>query len=257
MKILQTLRKPYLAMMLSSLVLFVSCSQYDDAAEKEVYNKSNRILTDDEITEIGINHNLSLTKLFSDNPQNLSDVTKKALELHSEKGLTEEVLNDYFNTIDKMDTQFLVDLIEEHKSSFVNSQLLQQKIIEIENVNSIAKLKAHEESTRNQLEGIDLDLYLVLTTVYQHSLEFWNNHVSQNEELSKRAAAEGPGDWKKADGITASIGFLTYALVVAAISGVGIATGGTGIVPTVSLVASLLGIGFSSALASIYAFIGI
>jgi hypothetical protein len=62
-------------------------------------------------------------------------------------------------------------------------------------------------------------------------------------------------NWKEADRISAVIGFLTLAAAFAAISAVGIATGGAGIIPTVTIVASLLRIGASAALASIYAVI--
>jgi len=61
-----------------------------------------------------------------------------------------------------------------------------------------------------------------------------------------------PG-WVEADGISAAIGFVTIAFAFAAISAVGIPTGGAGIIPTVGIVAGLLEISAQSALASIYA----
>ena len=259
MNLLKTLRKSYFAIYLASLILFVSCSQYDNTSNLESYSKKNRILTDNQILEIGIGHNTNLTELFSNNPQNLNDVTEKTLKIYSEKGLNNKILNDYFSNVDKMNTNFLVDLIDNNKNNFVNSKLLTKKIIEIKGLNSIDLLKEHEKITREQLEGIDLDLYLVLSTVYQYSTEFWNEYIPKHKGLSERLLTKNnlalrtqPG-WVEADGISAAIGFVTIAFAFAAISAVGIATGGAGIIPTVGIVAGLLEISAQSTLASIYA----
>lgn len=80
MNILKISRKPYLSIILASLLLFVSCNQYDNGINEEVrYNKENRILSDSEVIKIGENHNTSLSELFSENPQSLTDVKTKAL----------------------------------------------------------------------------------------------------------------------------------------------------------------------------------
>jgi hypothetical protein len=253
MNILKISRKPYLSIILASLVLFVSCNQYDNGINEEVrYNKENRILSDSEVIKIGENHNTSLSELFSENPQSLTDVKTKALELYTEKGLTNLMLDEYFDNVGKMNTLFLVDLIEKNKVSFVDSELLKSKILEIKEIKEIKLLKEHEQNTRKELKGIDLDLYLVLSTVYQYSTEFWTAHFS-NDLKAKNSSSKLKMDWREADGISAAIGFFTLVVAFAAISAVGVATGGTGIIPTVTIVASLLRIGASSALASIYA----
>jgi hypothetical protein len=256
MNILKSLRKQYFAIFLYSLTLFVSCNQYDDSnVDATEFNKYNRVLNDQKIIEIGQTHNSNLENLFLSNPQNIEELTNTALELYSNKGLERVDLENYFGNVDKMNTGFLVNLIETNNVIFVNSALLSEKVREIKSLPTVDLLKEHEIQTRKELEGVDLDLYLVLSTVYQYSTEFWDSHISQNLNLERSVNSRRACDWREADGISASIGFLTLAAAFAAISAVGIATGGTGVIPTVTIVASLLRIGASSALASIYTFI--
>ena len=255
MNIFKTIRKPYFATFLATLVLFVSCNQYDDnSIDTSEFNKNNRLLSDQEIIEIGESHNSNLNNLFATNPQNLEDLTQTALTLYSSEGLKKVDLENYFGNVDKMNTSFLLNLVDENQDFFVNSELLKNKINEIRRIPSIDLLKEHEKEARKELIGIDLDLYLVLNTVYQYSTEFWNSEIQKNNTLfEKTVNNRSASDWREADGISAAIGFFTLAAAFAAISAVGIATGGTGVIPTVTIVASLLRIGASSALASIYA----
>lgn len=249
MNVLNFLRKPYIAIFLAITFLSSSCTQYQEDLkinfdkEKTHVNKHNRLLTDTEIKQIGINHNLSLKNIFASNPKNAEDVTKMALELHKEEGLKKEDLVAFQNIVHNMNTRTLADLIKGASESFVDSKLLISKLFEIKRIKNVVDLKIHENDTRTQLKGIDLDTYLITSTVYQYSIEFWSKMA-----LSKPAVS----NWQEADGITASIGFLTLAGAFAVISGVGIASGGTGIIPTITIVASLLRIGASAALASIY-----
>lgn len=252
MKTMNFYRKPYLAYLIGFMFLVVSCKQYDDGMNEDnsykmntTFNKEKRMLSDSDIIKIGEEHNSGLKKLLSDNPRSLKDIKTKALNLYSDKGLTKKMLNDYFDKVDRMNTNFLVDLIEKNKDMFVNASLLGSKILEIKNVKSIKFLKEHELKTRNELIGIDLDLYLVLTTVYQHSIKFWSQYFSnQHKNMDV---------WLEADGISASIGFFTMAAVTAALVGFSLATGGAGTIAVASAVGEILGIGLSSALASIYA----
>ena len=120
---------------------------------------------------------------------------------------------------------------------------------EIKDITDLNELRQHENVTRNQLIGVDLDTYLIVSTVYQFSGDFW---ATQNPDIP----VETQSSWREADGISAAIGFFTLAAAFAAISAVGAATGGTGVIPTATIVVSLLRISVSSALASIYSFLG-
>lgn len=255
MNIFKLIRKPHFAAFLASLVLFVSCSQYEnseDLSEQELLTKSRkhdktvRLLTDAEIIQIGESHNTNLELLMSSNPTNLSEAKSRALEIYEKDGLTSEDIDNYFDISDEFNTKYLTSLIEQAKTDFVDSDLLIQKLREIKTITDNNKLKQHEIATRNELKGVDLDTYLIVSTVYQFSGDFWSHH---NPEIP----VETQASWREADGISAAIGFFTLAAAFAAISAVGVATGGTGVIPTVTIVASLLRIGASSALASIYA----
>lgn len=252
---MKSLRKPYISIFLASLILFVSCSQYKSNLEDTTeFNKYNRVLSDNEIAEIGQTHNSNLESLFLSNPRNIEELTKTALELYSNEGLERVDLENYFGNVDKMNTHFLISLIENNHEIFVNTTLLSEKVREINYIQSVDLLKEHELKTRKELEGIDLDLYLVLNTIYQYSTEFWTSYISQNVTQKRIINTREVCNWREADGISASIGFITLAVSFAAISAVGIATGGAGVIPTVVIVASLLRIGAASALASIYTF---
>lgn len=254
MNIFKLIRKPHFASFLAFLVLFVSCSQYDnneDLSEQELLTKSRehdktvRLLTDAEIIQIGESHNTNLELLMSSNPTNLNEAKSRALAIYEKDGLTSGDIDSYFAISDEFNTEYLTSLIEQAKSDFVDSDLLIQKLREIKTITDNNQLRQHEIATRNELQGVDLDTYLVVSTVYQFSGNFWSNH-------SPNMPVEAQADWREADGISAAIGFFTLAAAFAAISAVGVATGGTGVIPTVTIVASLLRIGASSALASIY-----
>lgn len=251
------LRTKTTCLFLAFLMLFASCNQYDDSAPFEnnstdmVYNKSykkgDRLLTDQEIEQIGIDHNFNLDLLFANNPSSVKEVNQRAYSLYKDKGVTEKLLEDYAKDSDSINTDFLIGIIDFSKEDFIDSDLLKTKISEIKIINKVVDLQAHETATRKLLTGIDLDTYLVTSTVYRYSLSYWEQHYPNATESQR-------SNWKEADGIAASIGFLTMAASVAAISTIGIATGGTGVIATIGIIANLLEIGVGAALSSIYTF---
>lgn len=237
-----------IATFFACLIMFVSSAQYQSSTNTKnstkEFNKYERILTDKEIIQLGIDHNDALAMLMAENPKNLTDISNRAMTLYAEKGLNNELLESHLENTEYMNAQFLTNLINENKESFVNSDVLIKKILEADKIEGMKELKKHELETRKILEGVDLDTYLTLSVVSQYSLDFWSNKFPD-------APVKKISDWKRADGISAAIGFLTTAAVIATVSAVGVATGGTGVVPTLAILGSLLGIGISSALSSL------
>ncbi|SDG72221.1 hypothetical protein [Winogradskyella thalassocola] len=255
MNIFKTIRKTYFGTFLASLVLFTSFSQFGNSQnlnqqgilkKTKKHDKKIRLLTDSEITQIGKEHAANLELLMSKNPTKLNVVKTTTLELYKDNGLTSKSIDNYFEISDQFSTKYLTSLIKQAQSDFVDSDLLIQKLREIKTITDNNQLMKHQNLTRNKLKGVDLDTYLLVSTVYQFSGDFWS---TQNPDMP----VETQASWREADGISAAIGFFTLAAAFTAIYAVGVATGGTGVIPTVTIVASLLRIGASSALASIYA----
>jgi len=243
-----------IAIFFASMMMFTSCSQYDNENNSDELSKSNshnkyeRLLTDEDINQIGVSHNENLDLLFVNHPQNLLDVKERALSLYDGDELTEEDLDNYFEVANQFNMGYLTSIITEAESDFVNPALLIEKLNEINEINEImnkTELIAHENNTREQLVGVDLDTYLIVSTVFQFSGDFWSTKFPEASPV----VVQG---WREADGISAAIGFFTLAAAFSAISAVGVATGGTGVIATVTIVASLLNIGAFAALASIW-----
>jgi hypothetical protein len=224
-----------------------SNSSMVEKSSKE-FNKYERILTDKEIIQYGIDHNRNLTRLMAENPKSLEDVSRVALDLYKEKGLTNKLVQKHIANTEFMNTQFLTSLIKKNEESFVDSEMLIKKISELNTIIDIKGLKNHEDRTRKVLKGVDLDTYLTISIVSQYSLDFWSTKYPD-------ATSNQKSGWKEADGISAGIGFLTIAAVFTVVSAVGLASGGTGVIPTLTILGSLLGIGISSALASLVSLI--
>lgn len=91
MTILKHFRKSNFSILVSVVVLFVSCSKYK-IEEAPTFSKYTRILSDPEIIRIASEHNDNLTLLFSNKPASLDDVRARALQLYSTKGLTQNSL---------------------------------------------------------------------------------------------------------------------------------------------------------------------
>lgn len=248
------------AFFLSALMLFTACTENTDGLvndsndpqtlvinkSKAEWNKYDRLLTDEQIEQIAIEHNEELEKLYSFNPRNFEEVTDAAVELYGSKKLDADLLNEYGEVANELNMELLLAVIDNTKEDFVDYELLKTKLTEMNSILDVEGLQEHEAATRRVLKGIDLDTYLVTSEVFQKSTQFWGDRYPE-------ATMRERGGWREADGISASIGFFTMAAAFAAISAVGIATGGTGVIPTVTIVAGLLRIGASAALASIYA----
>lgn len=241
-----------IAIFFASIMMLASCSQYDnennsdELSKTSSHNKYDRLLTDEEIIQIGVSHNENLDLLFVNNPQNLLDVKERALSLYDDDELTEEDLDNYYEVANQFNMDYLTSIITEAESDFVNPALLIEKLNEINEITNKTELIAHQNNTKEKLVGVDLDTYLIVSTVFQFSGDFWSTKFPDASPTVTKG-------WREADGISAAIGFFTLAAAFAAISAIGVASGGTGVIPTVTIVASLLRIGASSALASIYA----
>ena len=97
------------AFFLSALMLFTACTENTDGLvndsndpqtlvinkSKAEWNKYDRLLTDEQIEQIAIEHNEELEKLYSFNPRNFEEVTDAAVELYGSKKLDADLLNEY------------------------------------------------------------------------------------------------------------------------------------------------------------------
>jgi len=257
MNILKTIRNPKYSIFFSLLLLFTSCSQYEnDSTETSNLKKSNsinfenRLLTDSEIEQIGISHNKYLSQLM-ENAQNFEDVKNNftsIMNTESSEFISSRNLNSFIDSKRGMNVNNLVDFVYENEDYFNNHVELANKLVTLNNANDVESMQDVEISARATLSGIDLDMFLVNASVSINSLEFWESH-------SPTASSESHGDWKKADGISAAIGFIALTCVTAAIA-VCVGSGGLAM-PAVAVVAELAGIGLSSALSSAQTYFGI
>lgn len=280
MNILKFFRSPYVTFFLTFIFLFSSCSQdgfqeQDEvlskidssvfARESSTYNKNKRILNDNQISDIGINHNIYLGELLvkqnGDRVFTLSElknnVISKYPELTDHKDASDLIVNES-TSLNINDFNLLID---KNKELVNNPELLKDYVYQAtllteryNNYNDfINSLNILETSARKDLIGVDLDTYLVFSSVYKNSTKFWfedgnydNYSINAKASRSKVAAA---------DGLAAGIGFLTLAVVT---SGLVIAAGSGGLAtPAIVIVMELLGIGFGAALSSAAVIIGV
>lgn len=117
----------------------------------------------------------------------------------------------------------------------------------------VSSLSLIKNKAKRDLIGVDLDAYLVFVSVFENSVKFWfeeNNYASYSVSSKPSRSAVA-----RADGLSASIGFLTLAAVT---SGVAIAAGSGGLAtPAIVVVMELLGVGFGAALSSAAVIIGV
>lgn len=257
MNIFKTIRNSKFSIFFSLLLLFTSCSQYEnDDIEDSNLNKSsnvnfeNRLLTDSEIEKIGINHNRYLAQLMN-NAESINDVNNNfdaIMDADYNETINNNNLDAYLGSTQAMNAENLVDFVYVNEEYFNDHVELTNKLVALNNASDVESMREVEISARNSLSGIDLDMFLVNASVSINSLEFW-------ESYSPSASPEDHGDWKKADGISAAIGFITLACVTAAIA-VCAGTGGL-IMPAVAVVAEVAGVGLGSALSSAQTYFGI
>lgn len=263
MTTLNFFRNPYMAL-LAVLFLFPSCKKeiFQEpstslAKEASSYDKTSRILTDTEISEIGINHNNYLSELLTkpngDTVYTTSQLKDNAILKFPQLASYQDASDLIIDESDSLGIQDFYILVDNNASSFNNPQLLKNFVYQASllidqysDYNTFVNaLEIINSNAKNSLIGVDLDTYLVFSAVYKSSVGFWIN----DDNLNYFAAAGVSGsDVAKADGISAAIGFFTLAAVT---SGLVIAAGSGGLAtPAVVIVMELLGIGFSSALSS-------
>ncbi|WP_372474435.1 hypothetical protein AB4865_03895 [Capnocytophaga sp. ARDL2] len=229
------------------------------------YNKELRIFSDDQLKKIGEDHNIFLKGILMKNDQDKiltleelkENVIRKYPLLSSYKESTDLVIdNSHSLTID--DFNLLID----KNSNLVNNawalkSFVSETIILTEEYTDydsfVSSLNLIKNKAKRDLIGVDLDAYLVFVSVFENSVKFWfeeNNYVSYS--ISSKPSRS---DVARADGLSASIGFLTLAAVT---SGVAIAAGSGGLAtPAIVVVMELLGVGFGAALSSAAVIIGV
>lgn len=235
--------------------MLISCSKYDDNADSQ-YNDvketsvpnvqtsifNDRLLTDQEITQIGIDHNNYLANLLS-GAKNIDDAKNNFNTILNNSGkiINTEDENNYINSTNAMNTNNLNVFISTNKDYFNDYEDLVNKLTQLNEANSEEGMLVVEKEARRTLKGIDLDMFLVNSSVSRASLRFWTEH-------SPNVTVEALTRWQHADGISAAIGFVVLACVTSAIA-VFAGTGGLAI-PAVAVVAEIAGIGLGSAMAS-------
>ena len=256
------------------LFLSLSCSKVGFQEQNEAfskkkyplevspYDKTKRILSDNEIAEIGISHNDFLAELL---------VKQNGDRIFTSSELKNNAISKYPDLTDhKNVSDLIVDesaslgindfnlLIDNNTEFFNNPDLLKHYVYqsalltdEYSNYNDfIHSLNSLELSARKVLLGVDLDTYLVFSSVYKNSTKFWfdeSNHINYPERAVNKVAL--------ADGLSASIGFITLAAVTSAVA-LSVGSGGLA-VPAIIIVMELIGIGFAAALSSAAVILGI
>lgn len=112
MNILESLRKPYYALLLSSLILFISCEQY--------INKSNQR-----------NFDYTLYKEFSKLNFNPNDILNKSNTFIMSERMRLDNINEEFNTNINFSNEFLL-LREKHPSEIEETALLNGWLNEVD-----------------------------------------------------------------------------------------------------------------------------
>lgn len=241
----------------SFLMLFSSCSQYNDyhdinedfiSIEKST-NFFDRVLTDIEIQQIGIDHNNYLDNVM----RSSSDVSGVKIQFetilnNSNLVIDNNDVKDYIASTNSMNTNNLIDFVTENKEYFNDFSELANQLRLLNGANDFTTMRSVTTQARNVLTGFDLDVFLVNSSVSTKSLEFWI-------DFAPGESVETHGDWKRADGIAAAIGFITVAVIVSALA-LCAGTGGLAM-PAVAVVAEIAGIGLGSAISSACAYFGI
>lgn len=226
-------------------------------------NRQERFFTDEEIVNIGIQHNQNLQNLLTDNRgshvtsiNNLKDnVLIKYPELSNEQNNINYVIHNSTN----LQMSDLYKLIDDNPNFFNNQRELKNYLDQAVNIyttytdyeNFTTQLSTLETQARSVLVGYDLDTFLVFTSVYKNSVKFWTVDNNYENLTTRRGTRQQDIN---ADGISAAIGFIGMAAVL---SGIAIATTGGLATPAVVAIAELAGIGFQAALSSGAAYLGL
>lgn len=260
----------FAALILGAFVI-TGCSNEENDVSNTSYVKKEtqfdnrqRILNDEQIRLIGIEHNnylYDLLQLSEENPTSNIDELKSIVE---EKYSTSNEFTDSANLIiDNSINLALEDLflvIDKNPILTNNPNALKdllRRTAELadnytDNARFLSDINQLKTEANNSLVGIDLDTYLIFSSVFENSTDFWFNSGNYDNITTPMATRSQVA---KADGISAAIGFLTLAAVTSALV---IAAGSGGLAtPAIYIVVELLGIGFSSALSSATVILGL
>lgn len=228
------------------------------------FDKTQRRLNSEEIHEIGVNHNFYLSQLLegiTNSSPNSYNVLKQNMvgldpNLSNHNSDLDIYINYSKNNSDLAAFNSFIDLNSNYfndpsglKSYVYNSTQILSNCSDYSLFDSL--MLQLETFALSELEGIDLDTYLVFTSVFKNSVSFWSSDENDffdfpsQKTLGERVA--------QADGLSAAVGLVTLAFVTAGVSAATAATGGAGTVGAIAIVGSLLGVGFSSACSSVLA----
>ena len=168
-------RKPYFSVITSFIFLLVSCSENSTRIENETLG--NRLLTDKEISEIGLLHNQYLEEALSGIAagkfvgMNSSQKTKIAMISVNTKGLSIEEKSDIYESTN-LNISSIKGKLSSNVLSFVNK--VNNVLNSFSNYNDIKiNLESIENQAKNTLTGFELDQVLIMLSVGKNSANFW------------------------------------------------------------------------------------
>tara|TARA_B110001469_G_scaffold126549_1_gene144464 strand:+ start:1094 stop:1915 length:822 start_codon:yes stop_codon:yes gene_type:complete len=223
------------------------------------FDKTQRILTQSEIDQYGIDHNNYLGILLDgidvNNSNRLNILKQNMIQLDpnlANHNNEVDLFLDYsqndseiegFNAFVDANSHLFNDA-NKLKLYVLNSTAVLSNCTNLANFSS--ELNILETSAKSELMGVDLDTYLVFSSVLKSSVSYWSSDENDYFDfMAQRPLGERVAI---ADGLSAAVGFFTLAAMVAGVSAA--ATGGAGTIGAIALVGGLLGVGFNSAVAS-------
>jgi len=215
------------------IVIFQSCKKEEDNYQtnfekiqlKLVENeKQPKIINEDELKYIGLNHNKNLNKIFKNFNWEANDLKlelKNKLKIeniklkdNSEKYLSLRCKNDYYENYRKL----------KNNLSPKSFNIIKEGIMLSDNINNISSFNEQIEAlkirARNNIQDInELNVILVTLEVLKSSAYFWSpksiggsgigeGYINSYKRHYRNATIE---DILKADGISAGIGMLGIA----------------------------------------------
>lgn len=225
------------------------------------FDKTQRILTQIEIDQYGVEHNnylgLLLDGIDINNSNRMTVLKQNMVQLdpnlanHSSEV---DLFLDY--SLNDSDIEGFNAFVDANSHLFNDATKLKQYVLNTTTVlsnctnlaNFSSDLASLEATAKTDLVGADLDTYLVFASVLKSSISFWNS--DQNDHFDFPSARPLGERVAIADGLSAAVGFFTLAAMVAGVSAATAATGGAGTIGAIAIVGSLLGVGFNSACAS-------
>lgn len=247
MNLLKICRNPYISMMMAFTLLFISCNtdEINNKPKQSIQNNSNivnsyllkgtndRLLTDEQVEQIGNLHNEYLNEMISNidfnivNDVDLSEYSK-TLGVNVNCDLIDQDKQYIINTF----TNKKLDDIKGNLSLSVYNYALEvkNKVYASNNHEQlINNLDLVENNARKSLQGSDLDQILVMISVAKKSSYFWKPTIiggsgigdNYNTTLSNTLGKRKPSsdDILMADCIAALEGMSLWALGTLLLSG--------------------------------------